>query len=277
MRGYQPLLAACVEIGLFVNSRFQHGNANTQGDLVTFIEECRKLMPARIKTVRSDSAGYNHQVVNHCFKEHLNFTITADHDIAVMERIGKIPINAWEKGKNEDGSDADYDVAETIHTMNSSNDAFRLVVKRTDRGMQSDLFEGKYRYWIIATNIPEEQKDANAVIHFHEKRGEMERMIGELKSHYNMDHFPCRQFSANSLYFAIGIFAFNLVQLLKQHYFETDWRTKTLQTLRRYWLYLPSRVVFHARYTVARVAATIATFNRLNEAFLKITRAPAPV
>ncbi len=153
MRGYQPLLAACVEIGLFVNSRFQHGNANTQGDLVTFIEECRKLMPARIKTVRSDSAGYNHQVVNHCFKEHLNFTITADH-------------------------------------------------------------------------IPEEQKDANAVIHFHEKRGEMERMIGELKSHYNMDHFPCGQFSANSLYFAIGIFAFNLVQLLKQHYFGKDRRTK---------------------------------------------------
>ena len=58
------------------------------------------------------------------------------------------------------------------------------------------------------------------------KCGEMERMIGELKSHYNMDHFPCGQFSANSLYFAIGIFAFNLVQLLKQHYFGKDRRTK---------------------------------------------------
>ncbi len=34
VRGYQPLLAACVELGLFVNTRFQHGNVNTQGDLV---------------------------------------------------------------------------------------------------------------------------------------------------------------------------------------------------------------------------------------------------
>ena len=276
MRGYQPLLAACVEIGLFVDTRFQHGNINTQGDLVSFIEECRELMPSRIKTVRSDSAGYNHQVVNYCFENHLYFTITADHDTSVMERISRIGTNRWEKGKNEDGSDADYDVAETIHTMNKSNNAFRLVVKRTDRGKQSDIFEGDYHYWIIATNVPKEEKDANSIIHFHEQRGEMERMIGELKSHYNMDHFPCGQFNANSLYFAIGVFAFNLVQLLKQHYFGRDWRTKTLQSFRRYWLYLPARVVFHARYTVARIATTVETFTRVNQVFLALTRAPAP-
>ncbi len=191
IRGYQPLLAACVELGLFVNTRFQHGNVNTQGDLVSFIEECRKLMPSRIKTVRSDSAGYNHQVVDHCFKEHLNFTITADHDSSVMDAIGRIGKNGWERGKNEDGTDADYDVAETVHAMNKGTNALRLVVKRTDRGKQADIFEGGYHYWIIATNIPKEEKDANAIIDFHEQRGEMERMIGGLKSHYNMDHFPC--------------------------------------------------------------------------------------
>lgn len=276
MRGYQPLLAACVEIGLFVNSRFQHGNVSTQGDLVSFVEECRTLMPSRIKTVRSDSAGYNHQLVDHCFENHLYFSITADHDESVMKNIKRIGKNGWEKGKNEDGTDADYDVAEIVHTLNKGKNAFRLVVKRTERGKQPDIFDGEYHYWIIATNVPKEDRDANAVIHFHNKRGEMERMIGELKSHYNMDHFPCGQFSANSLHFAIGVFAFNLVQLLKQHYFGNGWRTKTLQSLRRYWLYLPSRVVFHARYTVARIATTVETFNRLNNAFLKITRAPAP-
>jgi hypothetical protein len=82
MRGYQPLLAACVEIGLFVSSRFQHGNVNTQGDLVSFIEECGGLMPSRVKTVRSNSAGYNHQVVKTMVDNHLYFTITADHYIA---------------------------------------------------------------------------------------------------------------------------------------------------------------------------------------------------
>ncbi|MDG7001333.1 MAG: transposase, partial [Nitrososphaerota archaeon] len=127
---------------------------------------------------------------------------------------------------------------------------------------------------IVATNFSQEEKGAQEVIHFHEKRGEMERMIGELKNHYNMDHFPCGQFSANSLYFAIGVFAFNLVQLLKQHYFGAEWRTKTLRSLRYYWFHLPSRLVFHARYMIARVATCLECFKQLDEAYLKLVSAP---
>ena len=276
IRGYQPLLAACPELGLYINTRFQHGNENSQGDIASFIDESRSLVPGMIKTVRIDSVGYNHFVFNYCFDNRLDFTITADHDVAVMEVIRKIPESAWEKGKKEDGTDAKYDVGETIHTMNKCNEAFRLVVKRSKRERQSDLFEGDYFYWIVATNIPKQEKDAQDIIHFHEKRGEMERMIGELKNHYNMDHFPCGQFSANSLYFAVGVFAFNLVQLLKRHYFGAEWRTKTLRSLRYYWLNLPSRLVSHARYTIARVATTVESFKRLNQVYLKLTHAPAP-
>lgn len=275
IRGYQPLLAACPEVGLFINSRFQHGNENTQGDIKSFIEESIRLVPGTIDTVRIDSVGYNHFVFNYCFEKHLKFTITADHDIAVMEKVRKIPESAWEKGKNEDGSNANYDIAETIHTMNNSKDSFRLVVKRSKR-RQVDLLDGEYFYWIVATNFSRDEKDTQAVIHFHEKRGEMERMIGELKNHYNMDHFPCGQFSANSLYFAIGVFTFNLVQLLKQHYFGSEWRTKTLRSLRYYWFHLPSRLVFHARYMIAKVATSLEPFKQLDEAYLKLANAPAP-
>ena len=191
IRGYQPLLAACPEVGLFINSRFQHGNQNAQGDIVSFIDESIKLVPGMIKTVRIDSVGYNHFVFNYCFESRLDFTITADHDVAVMEAVRKIPESAWEKGKNEDGTGANYRIAETIHTMNQCKDSFRLVVKRTKRVKQTDLFDGEYFYWIVATNFSQEEKGTQEVIHFHEKRGEMERMIGELKNHYNMDHFPC--------------------------------------------------------------------------------------
>ncbi|MGC8758245.1 MAG: IS1380 family transposase [Caldisericaceae bacterium] len=275
IRGYQPLLAASVEMGLFMNSRFQHGNENAQGDIKSFIDESVKLVPGMIKTVRIDSVGYNHFVFDYCFDNNLNFTITADHDMAVMEVVRKIPENAWERGKNEDGSDTNYEIAETVHTMNKCKRSFRLVVKRARR-RQTDLLEGEYFYWIIATNFSREEKSTQEIIHFHEKRGEMERMIGELKNHYNLDHFPCGQFSANSLYFAIGVFAFNLVQLLKQHYFGDNWRTKTLRSLRYYWLHLPSRLVFHARYMVAKVATTVEWFKRLDQAYLKLVNAPAP-
>jgi hypothetical protein len=275
-RGYHPLVGGCTDLGLFVGSRFQHGNAVPQEDLVSFIQQCISNAPGTFSTIRSDSAGYNQFVLNDCFDNGRRFSITADHDSAVMRAVSDIPKNAWKQGQNTDGSRADYQLAETVHALGGSPHAFRLIVKRSPRRHQSDLFDGDHHYWIIATNIPEEQKDAQAIIHFHNQRGEFEKMIGELKHHYGMDHLPCGQFPANSLYFTIGILAFTLVQLLKRHYFGDQWKNKSVKSLRYYWLHLPSRIVSHARYTIAKVAAMPLIFEQLLSIYLRLLLAPAP-
>jgi hypothetical protein len=276
VRGYHPLLGACVELGLFVGSRFQQGSASPQAELVGFVHECIDNLPGRITTVRSDSAGYNHHLINDCITHHRRFSITADHDSAVMETLSRIGEKAWKQGLSEDGSRTDYDLAETIHVMIHAHEAFRLIIKRTERTSQNDLFEGKYNYWIIATNIPAQEMDANAIIHFHNKRGEMERLIGELKHHYNLDHLPCGQFHANALYFTIGILAFTLVQTLKRHYFGNDWARRSVRSLRYHWLQLPARLVSHARYTVARIAMGYDLFQQLLTIYTQLSLAPAP-
>jgi hypothetical protein len=275
-RGYHPLVGGSVELGLFVGSCFQHGNAAPQQGLVSFIHQCLNNLPGTFSTIRSDSAAYNHFVINDCFLNTRRFTITADHDVAVMATVARIPKTAWKQGKDGDGSPVPYDVAETVHTMQQSTDAFRLVVKRTRRRHQTDLFDGDYHYWIIATNIPEQEKDAQAIIHFHNQRGEFEKMIGELKHHYGLDHLPCGQFSANSLYFTIGLLAFTLTQLLKRHYFGPEWKKKSIRSLRYYWLHLPSRIVSHARYTIVKVAIIPALFQELLRIYLALSLAPAP-
>lgn len=215
-------------------------------------------------------------MINDCFANARRFTITADHDVAVMAAVARIPKTAWKQGKNDDATTAPYDVAQTVHTMQHSTEAFRLVVKRTRRRHQTDLFDGDYHYWIIATNIPEQEKDAQAIIHFHNQRGEFEKMIGELKAHYGLDHLPCGQFSANSLYFTVGILAFTLVQLLKRHYFADDWKKKSVRSLRYHWLHLPSRIVSHARYTIVKVALIPALFEELLRIYLALSLAPPP-
>ena len=158
LRGYHPLLGACTELGLFVGSRFQQGNAAPQEELVSFIHQCENNLPGRFTTLRSDSAAYNSAVINDCFARHRRFTITADHDTAVMERVRKIAQTAWHQGRNPDGSNADYHVAETVHTMDKTTGTFRLVVKRERHRDQADLFDGQFRYWIIATNFSEQEK-----------------------------------------------------------------------------------------------------------------------
>ena len=275
-RGYHPLVGGSVELGLFAGSRFQHGNAVPQQELVSFIHECDNNLPGTFSTIRSDSAAYNHFVINDCFANGRRFTITADHDSAEMQALSRIPQNAWKQGCFDDGTKANYEVAETVHTLEKATKPFRLVVKRTKRRNQDDLFEGNYHYWIIATNIPEEEKDAQAIIHFHNGRGEFEKMIGELKHHYGLDHLPCGQFSANSLYFTIGLLAFTLVQLLKRHYFGPEWKKKSVRSLRYYWLHLPSRIVSHARYTIAKIAIAPLLFEQLLRIYLQLCNAPPP-
>jgi len=184
-------------------------------------------------TLRSDSAAFNHHVINYCVENGLQFSITADHDPAIMEVIRAIPESDWIEGKNDDdGSPTGYQVAETVHSLGQTPRAFRLVAKRTRRSEQHDLFDGVYKYWIIATNIPYREKDTQAMIHFQNGRGEFEKMIGELKHHYGLDHMPCGQFDANCLYFTIGILAYTLVQLLKRDYFGPEWKKKSVRSLR---------------------------------------------
>jgi hypothetical protein len=272
-RAYNPLVGICTELGLFVAARFQQGNVSPQSDLHSFIEQCTMILPSRITTVRSDSAAYNHDVMNFCFQHQLRFTITADHDAAVMAAIATIPQNAWKQGVSDDGSPASYKVAEVLHTMNQTHQSFRLVVKRTERYNQLDLFEA-YHYWIVATNIPASDKDTQAIITFHSDRGEMERLIGELKHHLHLDHLPCGQFSANSLYFSIGVLAFNLVQLLKRKHFGQQWKTRSISSLRYLWLHAPAKLISHARSLVARIALAKDLFDELNAAYLHIAYAP---
>ena len=276
-RGYHPLVGGCVELGLFTGSLFQQGNISPQQDLQKFIAQCTKNLPGSFSTVRSDSAAFNSHVINYCFQEGLRFSITADHDTAVMEAIRAIPENDWIQGKYDDSSQASYQVAETVYTMKKTSCAFRLVAKRTRLTDQNDLFNGNFKYWIIATNIPHSEKDAQAMIHFQNGRGEFEKLIGELKHHYGLDHMPCGQFDANGLYFTIGILAFTLVQLLKQHYFGPEWKKKSVRSLRYRWLHVPSRIVSHARYIVAKVAMTRALFVQLLEIYLKLTLAPSAI
>jgi hypothetical protein len=220
--------------------------------------------------LRSDSAAYNSSVINDCFEHHRYFSITADHDVAVMDAIHRIPANAWENGYDCDGVKEQYDVAQTVHTMEKTKQSFRLVVKRYFRQHQIDAFDGNYGYWIIATNIPNDKKNAQEIILFHQQRGEMEKMIGELKHHYNLDHLPCGQFSANSVYFTIGILAHTITQLLKKHFFGNEWEKKSIRSLRYYWLHVPAKIIFHSRYVIAKVAMVRDLFEQLLTAYLRI-------
>lgn len=273
VRGYQPLIALLNNPSRVVAVEFRNGNVAPQYGLKPFLEKCLgQLSKEHIFCIRSDSAAYDHNVFNFCFDQKLYFSITADQDRAVKDHIRSI--KTWEEGRLKDGSPAPWQYAEVIHCMNKTKQAFRLIIKRTKR-RQEDLFE-PYIHWCIATNLNEEQYDANAVILLHEGRGNMERLIGELKNHYNLDHVPCSQLKANAVYFAIGLLTFNLMNHLQE---ITDHKPKikpSMRSLRRYQFHLPAYLVKHARAMILYITAAHSCYEILTKALNVIDKYHPP-
>lgn len=271
--GYHPLLGIVAESGMIIGSDFREGNASPQSGLKEFIERCRQNYNQEIKLVRSDSAGWQKDIVDYCNEEGLNYTITSDQTEPVLEAIKSIPEEMWKQGYHKDGLKDNYELAETKYYFGSKKRQVRLVAKRTKLKKQFDLFTN-YSYWIVGTNLTEEKADAQSVIHIHQSRGSMEKRIGELKHQLNINHLPCGQFNANCLYFSIGILAYNLLQLLKLIGLPEEYQTKSVKTVRYQLIKLAGKVITHARYRILQIAAPLRNIELYKEAYYRIRYCP---
>jgi hypothetical protein len=136
--------------------------------------------------------------------------------------------------------------------MNQTKQAFRLVVLRWPNP-QPDLFEaGRYCYHAVASNRGE---PASEVIWKHNQRGNSENWHKELKIGFAMEQMPCGEFHANALYFAIGVLAYNLAQLLKRRVLPECYRRVTVATLRWKLYRLAGKLVRHAREWILQMNA----------------------
>ena len=127
------------------------------------------------------------------------FTIAADKDAAVkrtIERVGK-----WQPLKTKDGLTTDREIAETVHTMGRTKQAFRLVVLRWQRQQQSLFEPDKYCYHAIVSNL---ECSPQEVVWRYNERGQAENVIKELKGGFGLDSLPSGDFGANSFWFAFS-------------------------------------------------------------------------
>jgi hypothetical protein len=275
IKGYQPMLGIISENGMIVSSDFRQGNVSPQSGLVEFLENCRKHYPQEIRVIRSDSAGWQKNVVDYCDRESMGYTITANQTSDILKVVEEIPEDKWRKGIDRDGIPGGYEVGETGYYFGSKKRKLRLVVKREVIKSQYDLF-ASYKYWIIGTNLPEDQYDRQRVIHLHQGRGSMEKRIGELKHQLNVNHLPCGQFNANCLYFTIGLLAYNILQLLKIAGLPEEYHNKTVKTLRYQLLKLAGKVVMHARYMIVQISAPLKNIELFTDAYYRLRYAPLP-
>jgi hypothetical protein len=238
-KGYMPIVGHIAENGLVLGDEFREGNVTPAARNLAFVKYCVRQMPKgkRIKALRSDSAAYQADIINYCEQNGIQFAIGADLDEAVLEAIRAIPDKDWKSYKNG------Y-IAETIHSMNKTKEAFRLIVIR--RSYQSNIFaqeDVSLKYTVIATNRMESAED---VVKWYNQRSECsENRIKELKIGFGMERMPCGQFKANAVFFRVGVVAYNLFRLFILKALATSWHRHQVQTVRWRLYQIAGKIVFH--------------------------------
>lgn len=222
--GYMPMVGHLAENGLIVGDEFREGNDSPGSRNLEFLKYCESQMPKgkKIKAFRSDSAAYQAKVITGMKEEQ------------------------WRPYQNGF-------IGETVHCMNETKEAFRLVVIR--RPYQSSLFadeQGAERYTVISTNRVE---SAEEVVKWYNQRGQCsENRIKKLKIGFGMERMPCGEFGANAVFFRIGGLAYNVGRLFVLSALDMSWHRHQVQTLRWKLYCTAGKVVFHGRFVYLKVS-----------------------
>ena len=266
IKGYQPILGFLQQEGqllgevaplrgLIVADEFREGNVPAGAGAVAFLKRCKEKLAAgkRLRVLRSDSAFYQAGVFNLCQDEGVRFAVCADQDSAVKEAINNIEASEWKAYRK------DREIAQTVHTMNGTRRAFRLVVQRWPKE-QPELFDPEpYFYHVIASGgvAEEEEETPEEVVAFYNQRGEIENWIKELKDGFGMDWMPCGETCANAVYFRLGVIAYNLFVAMKVLSLPGRWQRYTVATVRWRLYEIAGRVLWESRRVVLKLATTM--------------------
>ena len=245
--GYMPIVGHLAENGLVVSEEFREGNEPPASRNLEFLKQCIKQMPKgkQIKCFRADAASYQSDIINYCNKERIKFAIGADLDEAVLRAIESLPDSEWEPYKTGH-------IAETVHCMNRTQEAFRLIVVR--RPYQGKLFgdeDKKLRYTAIAASMAGKPQE---VLGWYNQRGECsENRIKDLKIGFGMERMPCGQSCANAVFFRIGAIAYNIYRLFLMKTLDQSWHKYQVQTVRWRLYQTAGKVVYHGNRVYLKV------------------------
>ena len=250
-KGYMPMVGHLAENGMVVGDEFREGNDSPSARNLEFIKYCRKQLPKgkKLKALRSDSAGYQADIINYCEEKGIEYAIGAVLDEAVMGTIEAIGADDWRPYQNG------Y-IAETVHCMEKTKKAFRLVVIR--RAYQKEMFgeeDVRLKYKAVATNKKERGEE---IIQWYNQRGDCsENRIKELKIGFGMERMPCGQYKANAVFFRIGVKAYNLYRLFVMKALDKNRHGRQVQTVGWRLYANAGKIVFHGGQEFLKVRRSV--------------------
>jgi len=283
-RAYHPLNTFWYERGVLLHTEFRDGNVTAGHEQLRVLKEALCCLPLGIKKVRlrSDTAGYQHELLRYCDEEgnkrfgRIEFAIGCDVITSFRGAVAEVAEEDWmpfcrevngkvvETGKQwaevcfVPGALCHSKKGPTYRYLATREELKQSELPSMEKGDEEFLFpvmrmkERRYKVFGIVTNM---EWAGDAIIQWlHQRCGKSEEAHAAMKNDFAGGQFPSGDFGENAAWWWIMILSFNLNVLMKRLVLGGSWVNKRMKAIRFGFIHIVGRVVEHSRRLVVRIS-----------------------
>jgi hypothetical protein len=264
-RGYQPLLVQWAETGLVLADEFRDGNVPASVGIRELVDRAYAGLPARAEdaedawqvSVRSDSAAYEQDTLDHGHGRGWRFAVSADMSHQLHAEIAALPADAWtfwaeeRRGIIREWAEVPFVPRRRTERKDTAPYRYLAIRVRTPQGV---LFGdgGTVKHFAVVTN--DWQTDGQALLAWQRgKAGTVEHVNDVLKNELAAGVYPSDKFGANAAWLRLQVLTHTLLELLKATALDAQYRRARPKRLRFAIFTQFGRVVRHAREQFVRL------------------------
>lgn len=262
-RGYQPLLVSWAETSLVMADEFRDGNVPASRRIKELVDQAAATLPHRPAddpwqiSVRSDSAAYEWDTLDHWQARGWRFAVSADMSQALQREIVALPPEAWTvcgqeaNGVIREWAEVAYVPSRKTEKKNAPIYRYLAIRVRTPQGV---LFgDGdSVKHFAVVTN--DWKTDGQALLSWQRgKAGTIEHVNHVLKNELAAGVYPSDKFGANAAWLRLQVLTLNLLEILKATALDEQYRRARPKRLRFSIFTQFGRVVRHARSQLLRL------------------------
>ena len=260
-RGYQPMVVCWAETGLALADEFRDGNVPASKGIRQQVDAAYAVLPERPDgwevRVRSDSAAYEMDVLDHWDRRGWKFAVSADMSRQLRGEIGRVQPDEWRLWKVEregvvrEWAEVAYVPSRSVEKRDTK--PYRYLAIRI-RWLQGVLFSDGAEVKVFAVVTNDWEQEGQKLLEWHRgKAGTVEHVHRVLKDELAAGVYPSGKFGANAAWLRLQVLTHNQLVLMKATALDKEFRDARPKRLRFEVFNHVGRVVHHARRMLMRV------------------------